>query len=436
MNRRTLIFMIVTVGIFMICLSSIRLVRVRGQARPGASFAAVPGEKGGQDIFGPYEVVPDWPQPLSQLPGHENWTWGTMNSVFAESPDRVFVVQRGEMPLLKRPQDTPVPQFGPSLSFPIEWTPLRNTGVGPLASPRGPEGDTGESADNKWKGKYGVDARWEHIILVVNANGKIVESWTQWDKLIRRVHFIAINPYDPEKAVWVVDDLRQVIFKFSNDGKKLLQTIGTLNEQGDDDKHFGGETCLDWLPDGTFFVSDGYKNNRVVKFDKNGKYLMAWGLKGNSPHETRPGYINTPHAIVVDPVTRRVYVNDRENGRIQVFDENGKFLDQWPTLPPGTSAAADSWIYPMYMSADRHLWVADAITSKILEYDLEGHLLYSWGSFGDRPGEMWGPHGISVDQDGNLYVSEVYNGRVQKFRPRKGANPDLLVGKPVRAAWK
>jgi sugar lactone lactonase YvrE len=88
------------------------------------------------------------------------------------------------------------------------------------------------------------------------------------------------------------------------------------------------------------------------------------------------------------------------------------------------------------MSADRHLWAADATTSKILEYDLEGHFLYSWGTNGDWPGALWGVHAMSVDQDGNLYVAEVENGRVQKFRPRKGANPDLLVGQPVRSAWR
>ena len=69
-----------------------------------ARFAAVPGEKGGQDIFGPYEVQADWPKDLTTLPGHEGWTFGAGQSVFAESPNRVFVLQRGELPNLKRPQ--------------------------------------------------------------------------------------------------------------------------------------------------------------------------------------------------------------------------------------------------------------------------------------------------------------------------------------------
>jgi peptidylamidoglycolate lyase len=175
------------------------------------------------------------------------------------------------------------------------------------------------------------------------------------------------------------------------------------------------------------FLSDGYKNSRVVKFDKDGNYITAWGKAGNPPNDTRPGYFNTPHGIVVDSVTRRVYVNDRGNHRIQVFDENGKFLDQWPY---GSESSLDF----LYMSADRHIWASDSRTSKILEYDLEGHFLYAWGSFGDWPGAMWNVHQMSVDQEGNFYVAETGGGRVQKFRPRKGAIPEFLVGQPIRSA--
>jgi len=143
----------------------------------------------------------------------------------------------------------------------------------------------------------------------------------------------------------------------------------------------------------------------------------------------RPGYFNVVHGIAADPVTRRVYVVDRANHRIQVFDENGKFVDQWP-LDKYSS------VNFLYMSADRNLWVADDRNSKIVEYDIEGHLLYAWGTLADWPGGLFNTHGMSVDQEGNFYVAEVGNGRAQKFRPRQGANPALLVGKPVYAAWK
>ena len=404
---------------------------VHGQAKPGYGFAAVPGEKGGWDLTGPYQVAPGWPKPMSQLPGHEKWGWGAVEGVFAESPNRIFIAQRGELPALTRPAGVPVPQFGPSLSFPVGQVPFRNASQGPVAAlpGGGAPGQLPEDADKYWKGTKGVDARWEHNLVVVDADGNITEQWTQWDSLIKRAHAVYINPYDPQKYVWVVDDYSHAIFKFSNDGKQLVQTIGTPGVSGADDKHFNRPTFLAWLPDSTLFVADGYNGTRVAKFDKDGKFLLAWGMKGNPPTETRPGYMNVVHGIAVDPVGRRVYVSDRGNRRMQVFDENGKFLDQWPFAQPSS-------VNFLYISADRNLWVFDDTTSKVIKFDLDGHLLYSWGSLGDFPGGLFNMHGASVDQQGNLYIAEVANGRAQKFRPRPGANPDFLVGKPVYAAWK
>src|SRR5690606_28516159 len=138
-------------------------------------------------------------------------------------------------------------------------------------------------------GELGVDARWEHCILVINAAGDIVEAWTQWDDMLSRPHAVYISPYDPEKHVWIVDDYRHAIFKFTNDGQRLLQTIGTFGEPGDDETHFFRPTFMAWLPDGSFFVADGYENTRVVKFDRDGNYVTAWGERGQPPNDTRPG---------------------------------------------------------------------------------------------------------------------------------------------------
>jgi len=435
MRKSLFAILLLAVGFGLGVFYSARLVSVHGDEKPGAGFAAVPGEIGGEEQTGPYEVVPNWPKPLTSLPGHEKWTWGAVEGIFAESPNRVFVLQRGELPELKRPKNTPIPMFGPSLSFPTNETPFRNASQGPVAALLG-EGAADVDCGHPealpcpgWEGKVGVDARWEHCLIVVDAQGNIKEDWSQWNSLFRRPHAVYINPYDPQKNVWVVDDGRHAIFKFSNDGKKLLQTLGTPNVPGSDEKHFNRPTFLAWLPDSTMFVADGYNNTRVVKFDKDGKYLLAWGKRGEPPNETRPGYFNAVHGVAVDPERRHVFVNDRTNGRCQVFDENGKFLYEWSYGKP-------SMVYELYMSADRHIWAPDAKTWKILKYDLQGHLLYAWGSQGDWPGAMWGVHGLSVDQEGNLYTAEVSNGRAQKFRPRKGADPDFLVGQPVRAAWK
>jgi DNA-binding beta-propeller fold protein YncE len=315
----------------------------------------------------------------------------------------------------------PYPGVGPSLSFPVSQTPFRNASVGPLASP----GNSGSDGWNGWKGTLGVDARWEHCLFVVDAAGTIVESWTQWDSIFRRPHSVAINPYDPQKHVWVVDDRQHAVYKFTNDGKTLVQTLGVRGVPGEDATHFNRPTFLAWLPDSTLFVSDGYANTRVVKFDKDGKFLMTWGQKGTPPNDTRPGTFDAVHGVQVDPQSRRVYVTDRSSARIQVFDENGTFLDQFGTGRPSTPQV-------LFLAADRSLWVADNSTSKIVKYDINGHYLYSWGSQGEWPGAMWNVHGMSVDPDGNLYLAEVNNGRAQKLRPRAGANRALIVGQPIR----
>ena len=396
----------------------------------GAGFVSIPGTKGGQDIFGPYEVVKGWPKDISSIPGNEKWTYGAGQAVYAESPNRVFMLFRGELPKISRPQTRLLTEFGPSISFPIGRLPWRDATVAALPGGGGTGAIPAAPDGNGWMGKIGVDAKWENCVVVADANGNIIERWTQWDSILQRPHFVAINPYDPEKHVWVLDDHMHAIYKFTHDGKQLVQTIGTPKQYGADGTHFNRPTFLAWLPDSTMFVSDGYNGTRVAKLDKNGKFLLDWGMKGTPPNEKRPGYMNNVHGIAVDPQTRRVFVNDRANHRIQVFDENGKYLYEWS---PGEDP---SDIHLLYIGADRTLWAFDRGTSKMLKYDLEGHVLYSWGIWGDFPGGFWAVHGFSVDQEGNFYLAEVDSGRVQKFRPRQGANPAFLVSKPVYSAWK
>jgi len=389
-------------------------------AEPESTVAAVPGEKGGQDIFGGYDVVPDWPKPMSQLPGHQQWTWGSVEGVFAESPDRVFVAQRGELPLIERPASRPVPGFGFGVVFPVgAGGTFRN------ASAASPE-------NLGYRGTLGVDARWEHNVLVLDGQGNIVEEevWKRWDAMFRCAHAVHINPYDPEKHVWVVDEYGHAIHKFSNDGTRVVQTLGTPDAAGADESHFRQPTFLAWLPDSTLFVADD-ANTRVVKFDAQGNYVMAWGQRAEGPQDLRPGHFGRVHGIATDPDTRRVFVNDRTNRRVQVFDEHGAFLDEWAYGRAGSSDAQT-----IYMAGDGHLWVSDRTSARMIKYDLDGHFKYAWGVYGTFPGGFWGVHQVSVDTEGNFYVAEVNTGRLQKFRPRPGANPSSLVGEPVRAAWR
>jgi len=404
-------------GFFAGILRERKIRSVEAQGKPHFSAAAITGEKNTQDVWGPYEVVPDWPKPITSLPGHEKWTWGAVESVFAESANRVFILERGEIPAMKRPEEVPYPKVGPSISFPVSQLPFRNASVGPVTAAGNPV----------WDGKLGVDARWEHCIVVVDANGNMIEDWTKWDSMLKRPHYVTINPYDPDKHVWVVDDQGHAIYEFTHDGKQLVKTLGTPNRPGNDEKHFNRPTFINWLPDGTMFVTDGYGNTRVVKFDKDGKFLMTFGQPSNPPDDMRPSVFKDVHGVVFDPTTHRVFVTDRADHRIEIFDENGKFLDQWSTGKPSTPQF-------LYMAADRSVWIADGTTAKIIKFDLDGHYLYSWGSQGDWPGALWNVHGMSVDPDGNLYLAEVNNGRAEKFRPRPGANPALLIGQRMRAA--
>jgi len=409
-----------------------------GSGTTSGVFAAVPDAIGAQDVSGPYQVQEGWPKGISTLSGHEKWTWGAGQGIFAENPNRVYLVSRGELPNLPRPQVKRFPEVGASIQFPIGGLPWRSATATALPGAGGTGQDPAKGMD-LWRGaqpphrEVGVDARWEHCLTVVDAQGNIVEQWTQWDKMMKRPHSVYVSPYDPEKHVWLVDDHMHAIYKFTNDGKQLLQTIGTPEAPGADATHFNRPTFMAWMPDGSFYVADGYNGTRVAKFDKDGKFLLAFGERGSGSgdegEESRPGYMNNVHGVAVDVETRRVFVNDRANHRIQIFDENGKYLSEWKI------AVRPSSLHLIQIGQDRTLVTFDRNTHKMLKYDLDGRLLYSWGTVGDFPGTLWGVHGISTDQEGNLYVAEVDAGRFQKFVPRPGANPAYLVGKPVYSAW-
>ena len=349
-------------------------------------FAQTRQEKGGGDITGPYELVTGWPQ---------NWCGagfqiGSTAGIRAESPDRVIIFARGCLPVL------------PNVGEPV---PTRNA--------------SGYDLSQKDPARH---PRWDHVVNFVDRNGRLIESWEQHNKLFVRPHRILVNPHDPDRHIWLVDDGAQSIYKFTRDGK-LVMTLGEFRVAGNDEKHFNRPTDIVWLADGTFFISDGYNNTRVVKFDRNGKFLMQWGMDGkDQPNETRPYYFDTVHAIAIDK-QNRIYVSDREHSRLQIFDQNGKFLDVWPNVPRS---------YSLLMTEDQFLWSASGQTQKFTKYDLNGKLLSSWGTFGTMPGAFWGVHQFHVDSENNLYTADVHVGRPQKFRPRTGVDRALLIGQPAR----
>jgi 6-bladed beta-propeller len=382
---------------------------------PAAAPAAVAQERGGQEEFGPYDVVANWPQPLPDGADglkHDGWTWGSTGAVYAETPDRIWIAMRGELPL--PPGAKPWTPYG-------QLIPTRGNATG---------NDDGLTATCDPEPKRGWQRRYHHVLFVVDRDGKQVDYWPEYDKLFdmkcgRGPHKIKMNPYDPDKHVWVIDDQLHMIYKFTYDMKQMVLSLGTKGQRGrDGGKLFDRPTDIDWLPDGTFFISDGYGGTRVAKFDKDGKFLMDWGSKPKDPANPGPNEWNTVHSIAISK-DRRLFVVDRAHHRIQIFDENGKFLDMF-------TLGVNSLPYYHFIDTNQNIWVADGGTSRILKYDLDGHYLYGWGGRGSAPGQFNGPHSLTTDQDGNLYVAEVFNGRITKLRPKANADPAKVVGQEAR----
>ena len=381
---------------------------------PSASMQSKVGA-GGQEEFGPYEIVPDWPKPLPDGPDGvkhaSGWTWGSMGAVYAESPDRIWVAMRGELPL---PEGTK-----PWTSW-ADLTPPRGNSTG---------NPDGVSATCQPTEKRGWERRMHHVIYVLDRNGNQVQHWAQHDALFdgpcaRGPHKIKMSPYDPEKHVWVIDDQLHLIHKFTYDGK-LVMTLGTRGQRGRDaGKLFDRPTDIAWLPDGTFFISDGYGGKRVAKFSKDGTFIKDWGSEPKDPKNPGPNEFNTVHAIAISK-DGRVFVADRGHHRIQVFDTDGNFKYMFST------GQRSSPYYHM-ITDDQTLWVSDGGTQRFLKYDLDGNYKYGWGGPGKGVGQFAGPHQFTVDQEGNLYVAEVFNGRIVKFKPTAGADKMKMVGQEQR----
>ena len=372
---------------------------------PSTRFAEA---KGGDDRNGPYDVIPGWWKPA---PDHdENWTWGSAAGVWPDTPDRILVVMWGD-------------QSRESLS--------------------------------------GVDSeRQRNFFVVVDRDGNIIENWSQWDSLFNRPHQVYINPYDPERAVWVDErggnGVHEAILKFSNDGSELLLQMEDPNpvfgEGGPNPREnpnpgpldFGQNSVLAFLPNGDFLLGDGYQNGRIVRYNSEGEFLSEFGSVGSGP-----GQFDLIHGVAVDR-ENRIYVSDRRNHRIQIFTEDGTLLDEWPDIWDPVAIMID---------VNDFVWILDATLNRILKYNLDGQLLDYFGTYGEasslgRPGFTCAddeavaaagldpdhtgacggfslPHQMSVDSEGNLYVAQFGGPWIDKYVPKPGADPSRLIGQPL-----
>jgi peptidylamidoglycolate lyase len=346
-----------------------------------ATFAQA-AERGGMDETGPYQVVENWFKP-----GVDRWNQ-VITSVAVDTSNRIIVASGDEH--LAQPG---------SLILSADGVPLNLR------------------RDAKVPDKPDSERTHLHQILVLNADGKVMEDWQQWNDLIVVPHNVAISPYDRERHIWVIDREGQQILKFTNDGKKLVLKIGEKGVAGTDHEHFNLPAGIAFLPDGSFYIADGYRNTRVIKFDAAGKFQLEWGTKG-----TEPGQFNLVHSVAVD-AARRVFVADRSNNRIQIFDAQGKFLDQWQHIAQPA--------YLLIAADNKSLWVASNGADRIAKYDMNGVFQTSWGVHGNLPGWITNFHNFAVDPSGALYVADAFNNRVQKFVPRAGADQRRLVDQPL-----
>lgn len=190
---------------------------------------------------------------------------------------------------------------------------------------------------------------------------------------------------DPQGNIWIVDATAHVIYKTNQDGKEIMR-LGTKGTSGAGRNTFNLPTDIAFAANGDLYVTDGYGGARVVKFSRDGTYLLEWGKRG-----TGPGEFGLPHNVVVDK-QGQVYVTDRDNQRIQIFDANGKFLSEW-TGTGGVSGLA--------MTNDGRM-----ITGAVVR-DLKGNVVVKLPDAGAA-------HGAAMDAAGNIYLAQL-TGIVQKY---------------------
>lgn len=242
------------------------------------------------------------------------------------------------------------------------------------------------------------------VTLIDGKSGRLISCWGA--KLFVMPHGLTV---DREGNVWLTDVALHQVFKFTADGKLLL-AIGERGRPGADQSHFNFPTDVAVLPDGSFYVSDGYKNSRVVKFTAEGKYDFEWGGKGDAP-----GQFDLPHGIAVDS-RGRVCVCDRSNSRLQIFDARGRFLDAWKGPHVGRP-------YGVSIGPGDHIYLIDGgdpsapkeQRGKAVELDTVGRVVDTFGSPGAGPGQFRLGHDIAVGPDGAVYIAEGTGARVQKF---------------------
>ena len=245
--------------------------------------------------------------------------------------------------------------------------------------------------------------RGEHPMIVFDSEGNFIKSWGEG--VFTRAHGLT---FAPDGTLYCTDDGDHTVRQCTLDGE-VLMTIGTPGQAAD---LYGGQPfnrCTHVAIDprtGDLYVSDGYGNARVHKYSPDGKLLFSWGEPG-----TDPGQFNIVHNIATDG-NGYVYVADRENHRVQVFDSQGRYETQWVNLHRPCA---------LYISDEQHVYIGELgygmsvnrdhpnIGPRITVMDTSGERLAVVGhlGFGQDVGQFMAPHGLCLDSRDNIYLGEV-----------------------------
>lgn len=244
------------------------------------------------------------------------------------------------------------------------------------------------------QGHIFVFHRGAHPLVEFDASGKFLRALGE--DLFSRPHGLRV---DPDDNLWITDIGSHVVLKLNPAGR-VLMVFGRKGRAGESEQEFNQPTDVGFGPGGEIYITDGYGNSRVVKFDRHGRYVKAWGTKGSAP-----GQFNLPHAVAVD-TNGLVYVADRNNNRIQIFDADGTFLREWTHV-------GSPW--GLAFGPGETLFVASGREERVLKLDLNGKILGVFGEPGKGPGQFGYAHGIAVGPGEEIYVAEILNWRVQKL---------------------
>ena len=245
------------------------------------------------------------------------------------------------------------------------------------------------------------------VVTIHPQTGKVLQTWGS--NTFMNPHGLTV---DHENNVWITDTRLHQVFKFSHDGKLLLK-IGEAETSGWDATHFNQPTQVAPLPDGSFYVGDGYGNSRVAKFDKNGKFEFEWGTPG-----TGQGQFDNPHGVMIDR-DGNVFVSDRENSRVQIFDPKGKFIKEW------LGAKQTGRVFSASLGADGFTYLAirpggrDPLYTGVLKLDRNLDIVAQLGFRDTGDAVFQAAHYAAVGTDGSLYLAETPDRRLSKYVPVK-----------------